>query len=104
MTLSNNFNQGDNGIFSSFYPFKIEFVSFPQVVQFHQYYHVGDWNTLWKPDLRRRDYASALLGAIATLNEMLEAGPPTMRYCFHDFISRFGIVIAFAVSTLIFGA
>ena len=57
-----------------------------------------------KPDLRHRDYGNALLRSIDFLSEMLEAGPPTMADRFHDFISRFGVVIAFAMFTFFFGA
>jgi hypothetical protein len=57
-----------------------------------------------KPDLRHRDYGHALLTAIHDLSDMLAAGPPTMTDKFHDFMARFGVVIAFAVFTFFFGA
>lgn len=57
-----------------------------------------------KPDLRHRDYGNALLRSIEYLSAMLEAGPPTMADRVHDFISRFGVVIAFAMFTFFFGA
>jgi hypothetical protein len=57
-----------------------------------------------KPDLRHRDYGHALLAAIDDLSNMLAAGPPTMKDRFHDFMARFGVVIAFAVFTFFFGA
>lgn len=57
-----------------------------------------------KPDLRHRDYGNALLRSIEYLSAMLEAGPPTMADRIHDFISRFGVVIAFAMFTFFFGA
>ncbi|KAL3942221.1 MAG: hypothetical protein SGARI_000336 [Bacillariaceae sp.] len=57
-----------------------------------------------KPDLRHRDYGNALLTAIADLSNMLAAGPPTMKDRMHDFMARFGVVIAFAVFTFLFGA
>lgn len=57
-----------------------------------------------KPDLRRRAYGDAILQAIADLSGMLEAGPPTMRDRVHDFVARFGVVIAFAFFTFAFGA
>ena len=57
-----------------------------------------------KPDLRRRDYGNALLNAIRDLSDMLEAGPPTLSDRLHDFIARFGVVIAFAAFTFFFGA
>lgn len=57
-----------------------------------------------KPDLRHRDYGHALLTAINDLSDMLAAGPPTMRDRFHDFMARFGVVIAFAIFTFFFGA
>jgi hypothetical protein len=57
-----------------------------------------------KPDLRRRAYGDAILQAIADLAGMLEAGPPTMRDRMHDFVARFGVVIAFAFFTFAFGA
>ena len=60
--------------------------------------------TNMKPDLRRRDYGTAILRAIDDLALMLEAGPPTMSDRFHDFVSRFGVVVAFAIFTFFFGA
>lgn len=57
-----------------------------------------------KPDLRHRDYGNALLRAIQYVSAMLEAGPPTVSDRLHDFISRFGVVIAFAMFTFFFGA
>lgn len=57
-----------------------------------------------KPDLRRRDYGNALLTAIDDLTNMLLAGPPTLQDRLHDFLARFGVVIAFAVFTFFFGA
>lgn len=60
--------------------------------------------TNMKPDLRSRDYGTAILRAIDDLALMLEAGPPTMSDRLHDFCSRFGVVVAFAVFTFLFGA
>jgi len=57
-----------------------------------------------KPDLRHRDYGQAILTAIDDLSEMLEAGPPTIEDRMHDFLARFGVVIAFALFTFLFGA
>ena len=57
-----------------------------------------------KPDLRHRDYGNALLTAIDDLTNMLLAGPPTLQDRLHDFLARFGVVIAFAVFTFFFGA
>ncbi|CAJ1953856.1 unnamed protein product [Cylindrotheca closterium] len=57
-----------------------------------------------KPDLRHRDYGHALLTAIHDLSDMLAEGPPTLADRFHDFMARFGVVIAFAAFTFFFGA
>jgi hypothetical protein len=57
-----------------------------------------------KPDLRHREYGDALLRAIEDLSSMLEAGPPTMADRMDDFITRFGVVVAFALFTFFFGA
>jgi hypothetical protein len=57
-----------------------------------------------KPDLRHRDYGDALLSAIDDLSNMLAAGPPTLADRLHDFLARFGVVIAFAIFTFLFGA
>jgi hypothetical protein len=57
-----------------------------------------------KPDLRRRAYGNAILQAITDLSRMLEAGPPTLSDRLHDFVARFGVVIAFAFFTFAFGA
>jgi hypothetical protein len=35
---------------------------------------------------------------------MLQNGPPTLSDRIHDFVSRFGVVIAFAAFTFCFGA
>ncbi|CAJ1953910.1 unnamed protein product [Cylindrotheca closterium] len=60
--------------------------------------------SIMKPDLRHRDFGHALLTAIHDLSDMLAEGPPTLADRFHDFMTRFGIVIAFAVFTFFFGA
>ena len=60
--------------------------------------------TSMKPDLRHRDYGHALLTAISDLSDMLDKGPPTMADRLHDFMARFGVVIAFAIFTFFFGA
>jgi hypothetical protein len=57
-----------------------------------------------KPDLRLRDYGAAILHAIQDLSELLLAGPPTLSDRLHDFGSRFGVVIGFAIFTFFFGA
>lgn len=57
-----------------------------------------------KPDLRRRAYGDAILQAISDLSRMLQAGPPTISDRLHDFVARFGVVIAFAFFTFAFGA
>jgi hypothetical protein len=57
-----------------------------------------------KPDLRHRNYGQSIITAINDLSDMLEAGPPTMEDRMHDFLARFGVVIAFALFTFLFGA
>ena len=57
-----------------------------------------------KPDLRHREYGEALLNAIQDLSSMLEAGAPTITDRMHDFLARFGVVVAFATFTFFFGA
>lgn len=57
-----------------------------------------------KPDLKRRDFGGAILHAITDLTDMLNAGPPTWTDRLNDFITRFGVVMAFAVFTFFFGA
>jgi hypothetical protein len=57
-----------------------------------------------KPDLSHREYGTAVLRAIQTICDMLEAGPPTLSDRLGDFVSRFGVVICFAVFTFCFGA
>jgi TPM domain len=59
--------------------------------------------TNMKPDLQNRDYGSAILRAIQDISDMLQTGPPTISDRIHDFITRFGIVIAFATFTFCFG-
>eukprot|EP00547_Thalassionema_nitzschioides_P005430 CAMPEP_0194203588 /NCGR_PEP_ID=MMETSP0156-20130528/3308_1 /TAXON_ID=33649 /ORGANISM="Thalassionema nitzschioides, Strain L26-B" /LENGTH=611 /DNA_ID=CAMNT_0038929363 /DNA_START=128 /DNA_END=1963 /DNA_ORIENTATION=+ len=56
-----------------------------------------------KPSLRIRAYGPAILNSIQDISLMLEAGPPTISDRAHDFISRFGIVIGFAIFTFVFG-
>lgn len=57
-----------------------------------------------KPQLRSRDYGNSILDAVQDLYEMLLAGPPTFSDRLHDFVSRFGVVIGFAIFTFFFGA
>lgn len=57
-----------------------------------------------KPDLRVHDYGNAILNAVQNLTDLLQAGPPTLGDRLHDFVSRFGVVIGFAVFTFMFGA
>jgi len=56
-----------------------------------------------KPDLRLRAYGSAILHAIEDISEMIETGPPSISDRMHDFASRFGVVIGFAIFTFLFG-
>jgi hypothetical protein len=57
-----------------------------------------------KPDLSHREYGTAVLRAIQTICDMLQAGPPTLSDRLGDFVSRFGVVICFALFTFFFGA
>ncbi len=57
-----------------------------------------------KPDLHRGLYGEAILGAIVDMAIMIQAGSPTMSERLIDFISRFGIVLAFAFFTFVFAA
>jgi hypothetical protein len=57
-----------------------------------------------RPELRRGDYGTALVKAIHDLAHMLQVGPPTVSDRCHDFVARFGVVIAFAIFTFFFGA
>lgn len=56
-----------------------------------------------KPSLRIRAYGPAILSSIQDISEMLKAGPPTISDRAHDFLSRFGVVIGFAIFTFFFG-
>ena len=57
-----------------------------------------------KPNLRHGQYGDSVLTAIDDLSKMLIAGPPTPADRLHDFMARFGVVIAFALLTFLFGA
>lgn len=57
-----------------------------------------------KADLKHLEFGNAILRSIQELKLMLESGPPTWEDRFSDFITRFGVVIAFAVFTFLFGA
>eukprot|EP00934_Nitzschia_sp_Nitz4_P003566 Nitzschia sp. Nitz4//scaffold63_size106090//90208//91593//NITZ4_004411-RA/size106090-processed-gene-0.134-mRNA-1//1//CDS//3329556038//3556//frame0 len=57
-----------------------------------------------KPELRRQSYGPAIMTALQQIHVMLMAGPPTLTDRLHDFLARFGVVIAFAVFTFVFGA
>ena len=57
-----------------------------------------------KPALRRGSYGDAILGAINDASAMLDAGPPDFHERLKDFVSRFGVVIAFAAFTFLFAA
>ena len=56
-----------------------------------------------KPDLYHRDMGHALFVAIDTVSSMVEGGPPSIEDRLSDFMSRFGVVILFAVFTFFFG-
>ena len=60
--------------------------------------------TNMKPYLQSRNYGIAILHAVHDISNMLLTGPPTLSDRIHDFVSRFGIVIAFAAFTFCFGA
>lgn len=57
-----------------------------------------------KPDLRKLDYGASILRAMRDLEELLQAGPPTMQDRLQDFSARFGVVICFTIFTFFFGA
>lgn len=57
-----------------------------------------------RPALRQGTFGEAILGAIADVSAMLDAGPPTLEERLDDFIERFGVVVAFAAFTFIFAA
>lgn len=84
---------------------RICFISTGNAVQ-----HVLPWWRLdhivasMKPDLRHQAYGTSVVTAIHDLTNMLLAGPPSFSDRFHDFVTRFGVVIAFAAFTFVFGA
>jgi len=45
-----------------------------------------------------------MLAGIHELTVMLESGPPSMQSRLRDFLSRFGVVLGFAIVTFLFGA
>jgi hypothetical protein len=57
-----------------------------------------------KPNLHRGSYDEALLGAIEDLAAMIESGSPTSSERMIYFLSRYGVVLAFAIFTFIFAA
>lgn len=57
-----------------------------------------------KPDLARADYAGAMAKGMDYIHILLRSGPPTWRDRLHDFVARFGVVMAFAMCTFLFGA
>jgi hypothetical protein len=56
-----------------------------------------------KPHLRQREYGLAILQALDALTVLLQEGPPTWSDRLHDFMARFGVVLAFACMTFLFG-
>lgn len=84
---------------------RICFISTGSAVQ-----HVLPWWRLdhivasMKPDLRHQQYGTSVVAAIHDLANMLLAGPPSFSDRLHDFVTRFGVVIAFAGFTFVFGA
>jgi TPM domain len=101
-----HYNRGDYGIllFLSIQD-RICFISTGSGVQ-----HVLPWWRLdhivasMKPDLRHQQYGTSIVAAIQDLTSMLLAGPPSLSDRFHDFVTRFGVVIVFAAFTFVFGA
>ena len=58
--------------------------------------------TRMKTNLQTGELGQALLQAIAGISHMLDAGPPSMEEKLHDFVSRFGFVLSFALFTFLF--
>ena len=57
-----------------------------------------------KPAIRHGQYGLALVTTIADLQNLLLSGPPSFEDRLQDFLSRFGVVLGFAVVTFAFGA
>jgi hypothetical protein len=55
-----------------------------------------------KTNLQTGEFGQALLNAIAGISHMLDAGPPSVQEKVHDFVSRFGFVLSFALFTFLF--
>lgn len=51
-----------------------------------------------RENLKRRNYSEAIIGAIQEISEMLNK-PPTVTEKLKDFLSRFGLVFLFSIST-----
>ncbi|GKY93735.1 hypothetical protein MPSEU_000340600 [Mayamaea pseudoterrestris] len=57
-----------------------------------------------KPALSQSEFGPAIATGMQLLTALLQAGPPTWTDRCHDFMARFGVVIAFAIFTFVFGA
>lgn len=63
-------------------------------------------NVVWsmKDDLMKKHFGKAMIAGIRELTVMLQSGPPSMQSRVRDFLSRFGVVLGFAIVTFLFGA
>mmetsp|Transcript_31385 Transcript_31385/g.72239 ORF Transcript_31385/g.72239 Transcript_31385/m.72239 type:complete len:392 (-) Transcript_31385:95-1270(-) len=63
-------------------------------------------NIVWnmKTLLSREEYGKAVEMAMTEIQIILQQGPPSVGSRIQDFLSRFGVVLAFAVVTFLFGA
>lgn len=55
-----------------------------------------------RPELQVRAFGDAIVRAIGDVGILLETGPPTLSDRLSDFMSRFGLVLGFALITLVF--
>ena len=102
----NNMNRGDYGvlIFLSVQD-RVCFISTGNAISsILPWWRIEHIVSSMKPNLRHGQYGDSVLTAIDDLSKMLIAGPPTPADRLHDFMARFGVVIAFALLTFLFGA
>lgn len=66
------------------------------------WWRLDDISLKMRYDVSQINFVQAIDDAITTLNHLLNSGPPKLSDRFLDFINRFGVVLSFALFTVLF--